>query len=308
MPLVEMKDLLRHASNEGYAVCAFDLAGLDFLAGVTAAAEGCRAPIVLSMAEAYFDHIDGELLAAAIVAAACHARVPVAIQFHRVRSAESVRRAIRLGSNSITTASSQLSFEEKIAATRIMVNTAHACGVSVESGLNAVLRSSRATGIPDAVTPDAVCEFVERTGLDFLAIADVHTRAAERPQLHFERLTALRNNIGIPLTLDGNHRFTEAEHRRLIDSGVALIHYYAALSRVAAERLRENVKATCRNGYLTLVKGVHTAIRTEAERCLRLSGSVGRADRAVSQCRPWRVLEHHCHENIMATAVVEKSL
>ena len=47
MPLVDMKDLLQHASREGYAGCAFDLAGLDFLA----VAEGCRAPVVLSVAD-----------------------------------------------------------------------------------------------------------------------------------------------------------------------------------------------------------------------------------------------------------------
>ncbi len=32
MPLVEMKDMLRHAYDHGYAVGAFDLLSLDFLA------------------------------------------------------------------------------------------------------------------------------------------------------------------------------------------------------------------------------------------------------------------------------------
>lgn len=302
MPHVDMKDLLQHASREGYAVCAFDLAGLDFLTAVTAAAEGCRAPLVLSVAEAHLDYIDGELLAPAIEAAARRARVPVAIQFHRAGSVESVRRAIRLGSNCVTIAGSHRSFEENIAAVRAAADTAHACGVPVEGGLNAILRSSSAMAFPDAVTPEMVREFVERTGVDFLAIADVRDNALARPQLHRERLAQLRNKTGIPLTLDGNQRFSEAEHRQLIECGVAKIHHYVGLSRAAAQCLRQNIKATHRNGYLTLVKGVREAIHTEAELCLKLSGSAGRADRAASQCRPWRAVEPVIHGNVITGA------
>ena len=45
MPLVDLKDLLLHAYQNGYAVGAFDLAGLEFLPAILAAAESARAPI-----------------------------------------------------------------------------------------------------------------------------------------------------------------------------------------------------------------------------------------------------------------------
>jgi fructose-bisphosphate aldolase class II len=50
MPLVEMKDMLRHAHADQYAVGAFDFVSLDFLEGILAAAERCRAPVILSLA------------------------------------------------------------------------------------------------------------------------------------------------------------------------------------------------------------------------------------------------------------------
>jgi len=48
MPLVDMKDMLHHAYDNGYAVGAFDLVSLDFLEGIISAAERCRAPVILS--------------------------------------------------------------------------------------------------------------------------------------------------------------------------------------------------------------------------------------------------------------------
>ncbi|MDA8191264.1 MAG: class II fructose-bisphosphate aldolase, partial [Gammaproteobacteria bacterium] len=51
MPLVDMKDMLAHAYANGYAVGAFELADLDFLPTVLAAAESARAPVILRVAK-----------------------------------------------------------------------------------------------------------------------------------------------------------------------------------------------------------------------------------------------------------------
>lgn len=44
MPIVNMRDMLKHAYQHGYAVGAFDLVSLDFLEGIINAAERCDAP------------------------------------------------------------------------------------------------------------------------------------------------------------------------------------------------------------------------------------------------------------------------
>ena len=51
MPLVSMQDMLKHAYDKRYAIGAFDLVSLDFLQGILTAAENCRAPVILSLAE-----------------------------------------------------------------------------------------------------------------------------------------------------------------------------------------------------------------------------------------------------------------
>jgi len=79
MRLVNMRDMLYHAYQNGYAVGAFDLVSLDFLEGIMDAAERCNAPVILSLAESHFEYFDFELVMPAVVAAARRASVPVAI-------------------------------------------------------------------------------------------------------------------------------------------------------------------------------------------------------------------------------------
>ena len=50
MPLVNMRDMLQHAYQNGYAVGGFDLVSLDFLEAIMAAGEAQRSPLILSLA------------------------------------------------------------------------------------------------------------------------------------------------------------------------------------------------------------------------------------------------------------------
>ncbi len=86
MPLVNMKEMMRHAYENGYAIGAFDLISLDFLEGVLNAAERASAPVILSLAESHFSYFDFELLMPAVERAARRASVPVAIHLDHGQS------------------------------------------------------------------------------------------------------------------------------------------------------------------------------------------------------------------------------
>lgn len=101
MPIVDMKDMLTHAYDNGYAVGAFDAVSLEFVTGIMAAAEKTRAPVILSVAESHFDYFDFELLMAAMEAAAKRATVPVAIHMDHAMSLETAEDSIRLGCNGV---------------------------------------------------------------------------------------------------------------------------------------------------------------------------------------------------------------
>lgn len=312
MPLMDMGDMLRHAYANRYAVGAFDLVSLDFLAAIVEGAEACQAPVILSLAESHFEHFDFELIMPAVEAAARRARVPVAIHLDHGASLESAVRAINLGCNGVMVDASTEPFGGNVARTREVVAMAHGCGVTVEGELGYV---AGAEGEDAALHPGNViytsvaeaCDYVAQTGVDCLAVSigTVHGRMRGAPQLDYARLAALHAAVRIPLVIHGGTGLTDAQFQHLIANGVAKINYYTALSDAAAAAIRNNVIQKKNNGYTGLVRGVQAAIRREVERCIRLWGGAGRAPEVQAQCRPWTPVEHLIIYNVTDRAADE---
>ena len=299
MALVDMRDMLHHAYENSYAVGAFDLVSLDFLEAVIDAAERCRAPVILSVAEPHFAHYDIELMMPAVEAAARRADVPVAIQLDHGRSPASVTRAIRLGCNGVMLDATDRLLPDNIKATREVVKLAHACGIPVvgEVGYVAGQEGEGAEQHPGETALTAPSEakvFVERTGVDFLAVSigTVQGRTRQRARLDFTRLKQIRKVIDVPLVIHGGSGLNEDQFRRLTSMGVAKINYFTALSDVAAETMRTRMKLDPRGSFTDLKKGVKEAIRAEVERCLRLWGTAGRAAEVLARCRPLAAVEY----------------
>lgn len=307
MALVNMRDMLVHAHRNRYAVAAFDLVSLDFLEAIVRAAESCRAPVILSLAESHFEYFDFELAMAATEAAARRTEVPVAIHLDHGASIESAVKAIRLGCNGVMVDASTRPFDENVATTRGVVEMAHACGVPVEGELGYVAGvegedAERHPGEVIFTAPEEAREYLERTGVDFLAVSigTVHGRMRGEPSLDLERLAAIDAALGIPLVIHGGTGLSDAQFRALIERGVTKINYYTALSDAAAARIRENLAASERGGYTALVRGIQSPMQAEMERCIRLWGSAGRADELLAACAPWTPVDHLIVYNLEA--------
>jgi fructose-bisphosphate aldolase class II len=299
MALVNMRDMLVHAHRNGYAVPAFDLVSLDFLESIIAAAETCRAPVVLSLAESHFAYFDFELAMAATEAAARRTEVPVAIHLDHGASLDSAVKAIRLGCNGVMVDASTLPFPENSARTREVVQMAHGCGVPVEGELGYVAGvegedAERHPGEVIYTSPEEADAYVRETGVDFLAVSigTVHGRMRGEPSLDFDRLDAINRALGIPLVIHGGTGLSDEQFRMLIERGVAKINYYTALSDAAAVRIRENVALDAGGGYTSLVRGIQEAMRVEMERCIRLWGAADRAGALLATCEPWTPVDH----------------
>ena len=317
MPIVNMKDMLQHAYHHGYAIGAFDLVSLDFLEGIVLAAERARAPVILSLAESHFEYFDFETIMPAVEAAAKRATIPVAIHLDHGATLDSARRAINLGCNGVMVDASQLPLPDNIAATREIVEMAKGCGVPVEGELGYVPGvegedAERHPGEISYTTPAEARAYVERTGVDFLAVSigTVHGRMKGKPKLDFPRLKQINETLNIPLVIHGGTGLSDDQFRRLISKGVAKINYYTALSDAAATQIRENSRTETSSGYTGLVKDVRGAIAAEVERCMHLWGAAGRAAEVLAQCQPWLPVEHLIIYNVegLDRAAAEKMM
>jgi len=294
-----MKDMLSHAYDNQYAVAAFDVVSLDFITAIIEAAEAKRAPIVISLAESHFEYFDFELLMAAVEKAAQRTDMPVAIHLDHGESYESAVRGINLGCTGVMVDASSLPLDENIKQTRAVAEMAHQCGVPVEGELGYVpgVEGEDAERHPGDVVYTTVADaktYVEATGIDFLAVSigTVHGRMQGEPKLDFERLAEINEALRIPLVIHGGTGLSDEQFSRLIDNGVTKINYYTALADAAGQCINGNVATAGAAGYTTLVKGVSHAIQQEAERCIELWGSSGKAEALLACCRPAQPVDH----------------
>ena len=299
MPLVNMKEMLQHAYENGYAVGAFDLASLDFLEGILDAAEHCCSPVILSLAESHFEYFDFELLMPAVEVAARKASVPVAIHLDHGESLQSALDAINRGCNGIMVDTSNAPLADNIQATRAVVKMAHGCGIPVEGELGYVpgIEGEDAVRHPGEVaytTIKEAREFVDNTEIDFLAVSigTVHGRMKGQPKLDLDRLQRINEALRIPLVIHGGTGLSDDQFQQLIANGVAKINYDTALADAADAAIQNNAQATESATYTTLSQGVQVAISQESERCMRLWGSAGRAAGVLANCTPWLPVEH----------------
>lgn len=299
MPLVNMRDMLQHAHREGYAIGAFDLVSLDFLQAILSAAEHCEAPVILSLAESHFDYFDFPTIMPAVVTAAHRATVPVAIHLDHGASLESAIEGIRLGCNGVMVDASTQPFDDNVSYTREIVDMAHSCGVPVEGELGYVagVEGEDAERHPGEVRYTEVSEareYVERTGVDFLAVSigTVHGRMKGEPRLDIERLAQINQALGIPLVIHGGTGLSDQQFQDLIANGVTKINYYTALADAAGKRIRDNAVKDANCGYTGLVNGIIDAIQQECEQRIRQWGSAGKAAVILAEAEPWQEIEH----------------
>jgi fructose-bisphosphate aldolase class II len=303
-----MCDMLHHAYRNGYAVGSFELVSLDFLEAIIAAAERCRSPVILGLAEPHFESYDFPLMMAAVERAARDCKVPVAIHLEHGASYVSAVRAINLGCNSVMVDASHEPFPVNVSETRRVVEMAHACGVTVEGELGYVAGGAgeNAAKHPGAVIYTSVEEakaYVERTGVDCLAVSigTVHGRLRGRAKLDFERLKRINDALGLPLVLHGGSGLTEEQYHKLILHGIAKINCYTGLSDVAAKHIRASAQ-THDGGYLETMQGIRSVLQEQVERSMRLWGSAGRAAEVLMQCQPWQPVEHVTMYNVEGAA------
>lgn len=102
---------------------------------------------------------------------------------------------------------STLPFEENIAQVSEIVKVAHAVGVGVEAELGHVGMANQyeTDGTGGFTVPEEAIEFVERTGVDALAVAigTAHGVYSGVPKLQFDLLAELREKVPVPLVLHG---------------------------------------------------------------------------------------------------------
>jgi len=208
--LVTNRDLLVPATRKAYAVGAFNVNNLEVVLAVAEAAVEEKSPAIVAVTPSAIKYGGLVYLSKIVRTAAESASVPMSLHLDHGEDFETASKCVSAGFTSVMIDGSRLTFEQNIELTKKVVDVAHPKSVSVEAELG------RLAGVEEKTVeekeailtdPNVAKEFVERTGVDALAIAVGTSHGAYKfktePKLDFERLKLIRGKIDIPLVLHG---------------------------------------------------------------------------------------------------------
>jgi tagatose 1,6-diphosphate aldolase GatY/KbaY len=229
MPLVTSKGMLLHAQKGNYAVGAFNVENMEMVMAVVEAAQEMQSPVILQTTPSTVRYAGFNLFYANVKAAAERATVPVALHLDHGSSFELAVQALREGYTSIMIDGSQLPWEENTELVRRVVEVCRPCQVPVEAELGCVGGkedglSSKKAGL---TSPDQAAEFVERTGIDFLAVAigTSHGVYEGAPRIRLDLLGEIKNCVSVPLVLHGTSGVEDEVVRSCIQEGICKVNY-----------------------------------------------------------------------------------
>ena len=226
--LVNSRELFANAIKGGYAIPAFNFNNMEQMQAIISACVETKSPVILQVSSGARKYANQTLLRYMAQGAVQYAKelgyeIPIVLHLDHGDSFELCKDCIDSGFSSVMIDGSHLPYEENVALTKQVVDYAHKHDVTVEGELGIL------AGIEDDVVaehstytePDEVVDFVERTGVDSLAISIGTSHGAFKftpaqctrnedgilipPRLRFDILEEIERRIpGFPIVLHGS--------------------------------------------------------------------------------------------------------
>ena len=179
------------------------------------------------------------------------------------------------------------SYEENVKKVKEMADIAHSYGATIEGELghvgdndgSAEGNSSLARPEDFYTDPKMAKDFVEKTGIDALAIAVGTAHGAYKlpPKLDFERIRTIANTVDVPLVLHGGSGLTDNDFKRAIEEGISKINIFTDINIAAVEaefKKFENMS----KGIIDLIPAAVEAVKQETLKKMTLFSSVGKGN------------------------------
>nr|MDT0662188.1 ketose-bisphosphate aldolase [Micromonospora sp. DSM 115978] len=240
------KAILDVANAHSFAVPAFNISDWAMFKGIVEISEETDAPLIVAIHPDEVRHIGREMIAG-IIERSHRSSVPIAIHWDHGATYEQILRAVQFGFTSVMIDGSLLPFDENIAITRKVTESAHALGVSVEGELGTIggndsyAEAGAATII--YTDPDDAVTFVEQTGVDSLAVAigTFHGMypAHLKPELKLDLLKEIKSRVRIPLVLHGGSGNPDDEIREAAQIGINKINISTDIKLAYHAKMRE---------------------------------------------------------------------
>ncbi len=276
--------MLEQAGHGRYAVGAFNFCNAETAQAVVEVGAALRSPVIFITGPWEIPLLGARMLVELAESYAAQSDVPVCVHLDHAADLDLVAECIEAGFPSVMMDASAHDFEENIRLTREVVEMARPRGITVEGELGAVGRIGQSSpeGGSEAVLtdPERAAEFVERTGVDALAVAigNAHGIYTQRPHLDFDRLQAIRDATNVPLVLHGGSGTHPDQLSRAIEIGITKVNVASEIGHAYLTAIQRAVLEGNGNvWYAHALVEATEAVRQVVGKWMRKLGSAGRA-------------------------------
>lgn len=243
--LVNFNEMLMSAKKGKYAVPHLNINDLEWTKYILEKCNELQVPIILGVSEGAAKYMGGFNTISGMVKGLLkdlNITIPVCLHVDHGSSKETCMKAIDAGFTSVMIDASRYELEENIKITRDVVEYAHSKGVSVEAEVGHI------GGTEDNITSSATNATLEdcltlyqNTGIDSLApaLGSVHGFYKGEPNLDFETMKIINENLPIPLVLHGGTGIPDDKIKKAISCGISKININTDLQSVWSKAVRE---------------------------------------------------------------------
>ena len=249
MALVNVKEMMRKAEKEHYAVGHFNINNLEWTKCILQVAEETKTPVILGVSEGAAKYMCGFKVVADMVKAlieCLNITVPVALHLDH-GSYEGAKAALKAGFSSVMFDGSHYSIEENIAKTKEIIELANSMGCTVEAEVGSI--GGEEDGVVGAgeVADPKECALIASLGVDILAagIGNIHGKYPSNWKgLDFETLAKIKAEVGnMPLVLHGGTGIPAEMIQKAISLGVCKINVNTECQLAFQEETRKYIEA-----------------------------------------------------------------
>lgn len=282
--LTTAREILTVAHENNFAVPAFNISDWAMFNGIADVCEQQQAPLIVAIHPNEVRHVGPDFLAG-VLSRAHRSSVPVAVHWDHGATYQEVLSAIQLGFTSVMIDASVLPFDENVALTKKVVDSAHEVGLSVEGELGTIgVTDAEAEDGADSIIytdPSDAVEFVKRTGVDSLAIAigTYHGLypAHLKPELKLDLLREIKAAVDMPLVLHGGSNNPDDEIAQAVKLGINKVNISSDIKVAYHDRMREVLRDTSLREPLSIQPECVGAMNDVAVHKITLFDAAGRA-------------------------------
>ncbi|RIV90342.1 class II fructose-bisphosphate aldolase [Aurantiacibacter xanthus] len=249
MPLVNMKPLLRHAMDNGYAVAAFNLVDYNSTKAMVKAAEGLNAPVICQTSSKTIDYYSHEEIVSWVRTCAENSPVPVVLHLDHCKNLDMIEKCAASGWTSIMIDASEFPFEENLAMSKQVRAIAEKYNVGMEAELGQIMgvEDDMVVDEADSVLTDPVDAKTFCDALDLSAFAcavgTAHGYYKGDPVVDFDRIEAINRATRTPMALHGGTGLSDETFAKAIARGAAKVNISTNLKHVFIDSVDDYRKA-----------------------------------------------------------------